>query len=103
MNTIVKNKLSEVETVCRACNVRRLWVFGSGAGQGFNPPASDLDFAVEFRDMPPAAHSDCFFKLLESLESLFGCAVDLLELDPVTNPFLKQSIAESRVMIFDAA
>jgi uncharacterized protein len=48
-------------------------------------------------------HADSFFGLLEDLEHLFGRRIDLLEPEPIANPYLWQSIERSRKVLYEAA
>jgi uncharacterized protein len=43
-----------------------------------------------------------FFRLKESLETLFGRSVDLVEPSAIRSPYLKASIERSREPIFEA-
>jgi uncharacterized protein len=93
----------ELDELCRRFHVRRLDLFGSAAGEEFDPAHSDLDFLVEFDNRAPGALSfDTFFGLKESLEALFGRSVDLVEPSAIRNPYLKTSIERSREPIFEA-
>jgi predicted nucleotidyltransferase len=76
---------------------------GSAArGVDFDPELSDVDFLVQFdhgeRDEP----LEQFFGLSESLQSLLGRPVDLVELDAVTNPFILAGIDRSRELVYAA-
>ena len=44
----------------------------SSVRAAFDLATSDLDFLVEFDDLPPAEYADAYFSLKENLESLFG-------------------------------
>lgn len=103
MHPIVQDKLATLKDLCLKYRVERLDLFGSAAGDDFDPRSSDLDFLVEFETMPPVEHADSFFGLLEALERLFGRRIDLLEPEPIENPYLWQSIMESRKVLYEAA
>jgi predicted nucleotidyltransferase len=83
----------------------RLAVFGSAAGAGddFDAKQSDVDLLVEFEPLTPVERADAYFGLLESLEQLLGVPIDLLEAGPIRNPYLKRSIEETRVVVYEAA
>lgn len=78
MTNVVEKHRDEVAELCRRAGARRLNVFGSAVRRDFDPAASDLDFLVEFDDLPPAKHADACFALKENLEALFGRPVDLI-------------------------
>jgi hypothetical protein len=103
MVPVVEEKAREIAGLCAARRVRRLAVFGSAATGGFDPERSDLDFLVEFEEMPPAQHAESYFGLMEDLERLFGGEVDLVEADPIRNPFFRQAIEETQVVLYVAA
>jgi predicted nucleotidyltransferase len=80
-----------------------LVLFGSSARDDFDAEASDLDFLVEFEPMAPTEHADSYFGLLEDLEVLFERRIDLLEPEPIDNPYFWQSIERSRKVLYEAA
>jgi hypothetical protein len=93
----------EIASICRRRGVRALALFGSGARGDFDPARSDLDFAVEFLDMPIGLRADAYFGLIEDLELLFGRWVDLAELNAGSNPFLREAIEADLVTLYEAA
>jgi predicted nucleotidyltransferase len=103
MHDEVKTRLSKIRELCGKHRVARLDLFGSAVSEAFEPARSDVDFLVEFQPMTPRQHADAFFGLLEDLERLFGRHVDLLEREPIENPYLWSSITESRQLVYAAA
>ena len=103
MQAIIQQKLQALRELCLKHRVERLDLFGSAARDDFDPETSDLDFLVEFESMPPKEHAESFFGLLADLEALFGRRVDLLEREPIENPYLWQSIVRSRRALYEAA
>jgi uncharacterized protein len=103
MNPAIQEKIEELQSLCIKHRVERLDLFGSATRDDFDPATSDLDFLVQFEPMPPAEHADRFFGLLEDLEQLFGRRIDLLEPEPIENPYLWQSIERSRKVLYEAA
>jgi predicted nucleotidyltransferase len=99
----VEESISELSTLCVKHGVHRLALFGSGTGNRFDPATSDLDFLVEFKSMTPAEHAESYFGLLEDLEALLKIPVDLIEPEPIRNPYFRESVEESRVVLYDAA
>lgn len=96
----ISSRRQELEHLCRRFHVRRLDLFGSAAGDDFNPFRSDLDFLVEFE--PEASSLDIYFGLKESLEALFARSVDLVEPSAIRNPYFKASVESSRESVFEA-
>lgn len=99
----IETHRKELSALCRRFHVRRLDLFGSAARADFDPKRSDFDFLVEFdRGHPDALSLATYFGLKESLETLFGRPVDLVEPRAVENPYLKASIDRSREPVFAA-
>ena len=65
---IVEDRRAEVAELCERYGVKRLDLFGSAAGDGFDPEASDLDFVVSFERRDPPELFDRYFGLKEDLE-----------------------------------
>ena len=103
MHRIIEQNLNEIIRICRGRNVRKLSVFGSAAGDRFDPEKSDLDLLVEFREMIPAEHAEQYFGLMEDLERLLGRPVDLVEPGPIRNPYFLQSLEETQVLLYATA
>ena len=103
MADVIADKQDELRRLCDRYHVRRLELFGSAAGQGYDPTHSDLDFLVEFEQMEPGLYADCYFGLLEDLEALFGRPVDLVMLSAVENPYFLAEIEASRRVLYAAA
>ena len=103
MTGVIEQLRGEVKELAVKHGVRRLAVFGSALTPRFDPASSDIDFLVEFRTMPPAKRADAYFGLLEDLERLFGRPVDLVELSALRNPYIRQAVEASRVVLYEAA
>jgi predicted nucleotidyltransferase len=82
--------------------VRRLELFGSATRDDFDDTTSDLDFLVEFEEMPPAEYADAYFGLLAALESLLRRRIDLVVLSAIRNPYFLESINRSRTVLYAA-
>jgi predicted nucleotidyltransferase len=92
----------EILVLCERFGVRRLEIFGSAAGERFDPSRSDLDFLVDFEPASPSETADRYFGLLESLESLLGRPIDLVMVAAIKNPYFLQGIEESRTLLYAA-
>jgi len=102
MHRIIAEKMSDIIEICRHHRVKTLDLFGSAAGENFDPERSDLDFIVAFEPMPPADHADAYLDLALDLEALFARPVDLVETAPIKNPYFLKAIEESRVPVYAA-
>lgn len=96
MPNLIERYRGGVATLCRRTGAKRLDVFDSAVRADFNPESSDLDFLVEFDDLPPARHADAYFSLKESLESLFGRPVDLVTESSLNNPDFRDRVYAER-------
>lgn len=101
MNEVVQDRLEDLRLLCERHQVERLHLFGSAVRGDFDPSTSDLDFLVEFWPMNPVERARSFFGLLGDLEQLFGRRVDLLEPAAIENPYLLESIEESRQTLYE--
>ena len=102
MITQIVQQRRGLEALCRRFEVRRLEVFGSATTGAFRAEDSDLDFLVEFMAPAAAGYSDRYFGLLESLEQLFGRRVDLVVASAIKNPFFRESVEQSKVLLYAA-
>jgi predicted nucleotidyltransferase len=91
-----------LERLCRQFHVRRLELFGSAATGTFRPGESDVDFVVEFEPLPPGEHANAYFGLLFALEDLFGRPIDLVSPEAIENPYFRESVDETKVLVFAA-
>jgi uncharacterized protein len=95
------DKRSEIATVCRANDVKRLELFGSRARADWSA-ASDADFLVEFNHPFVAGIFDRFLALHDDLERIIGCRVDLVECSSIENSVLRQRIDHDRILVYAA-
>jgi hypothetical protein len=102
MNPTIAEHRAELIKLCRQFHVRRLELFGSALGDAYDPERSDLDFLVEFEAMPDGGYVDAFFGFKESLEQLFGRPVDLVVGSAIRNPYFRQSIEQSKALVYAA-
>ena len=63
---------------------------------------SDLDFVVEFQPEAFEAYVDAYFGLLEALGQLFRRPVDLVVGSAIKNPYLLQSVEQTRTAVYKA-
>ena len=102
MHPLIETNRPELTRLCQRYGVRRLELFGSAAGGDFDSQSSDVDFLVEFQELPPAAYADAYFGLLEALSDLLHRPVDLVTLPSVKNPYFLRGIEPSRTMLYAA-
>lgn len=64
---------------------------------------SDLDFLVEFsKDLDVLDYADNYFDFVEALEKLTGRKIDLLSVNALKNPVLKQEIYNTKIDLYAA-
>jgi uncharacterized protein len=75
------------------------YLFGSAAKGEMNR-ASDVDFLVQFDPtLDYIRYTDNYFSLLAALRNLLKRDIDLVAAETVTNPYLAQSIDQSKIRI----
>lgn len=102
MTSAIDEQGPELSRLCRHFYVHRLDLFGSAATGEYDAQKSDMDFVVEFLPEALPTYADAYFGLLEALEQLFGKPVDLVVGSTITNPYLLQSVEETRKPIYEA-
>jgi uncharacterized protein len=100
VNVDVTERRAALEEICRRYYVRRLELFGSAASGRDRPGESDLDFLVDFEPLPTGAYADTYFGLQEALEALFARPVDLVVASAIKNPYFRQSVERSKVLVY---
>lgn len=96
----LKDYQQEIEKICRQFPVRRLALFGSAVSKDFQD-TSDVDVLVEFEEGKDIDYFGVYFKLKESLETLFERTVDLVVDRPFNNPVFQVSVDRSRKTIYE--
>ncbi|MFC1676793.1 nucleotidyltransferase family protein [Planctomycetota bacterium] len=103
MIDLVTKHIEDINELCKQYKVSDLELFGSAFSEkNFDPINSDIDFLVQFLPMDPAEHATAYFELLEKLQDMFSCNIDLLEQKAVTNPYLRESINKGKCRIYAA-
>ncbi|MBI2435269.1 MAG: nucleotidyltransferase domain-containing protein [Candidatus Hydrogenedentes bacterium] len=102
MHTCLEEHQPRVIALCTKYQAERLYAFGSAVGGGFDVDKSDFDFLVRFFPCTPEEHADRYFGLLESLEALLETKVDLVEIDAIKNPYFRQEVEATRILLYAA-
>lgn len=102
MIPLIEAHRTELESLCRNFAVKKLELFGSSTQDRFNDDESDLDFLVQFPELPPMKHAQAYFGLLECLQDLFTRRIDLVEANAIQNPYLTASINQNKVLLYAA-
>ena len=103
MIKLIKDKHEDLFRLCEEYHVKRLELFGSATSDDFEPGRSDIDMVVDFLPMPPAQHAESYFGLMRDLKKILGTEIDLLEAAPINNPYFKQAIEQTKMVLYEAA
>jgi uncharacterized protein len=96
---IVDQNIDQIRDLCAKHKVARLFVFGSILSEKFRKN-SDIDLIVDFREIDLYDYADNYFDLKFSLEKILNRPVDLLEDKAINNPYLRQSIDNSKQLVY---
>ena len=97
--SIIESNISEICALCSQHKVSDMSVFGSVLTNRFSDE-SDIDLLVNFKKEEISDYFDNFFELKYALEALLGRSVDLVEEHTIKNPYLKESIDNSKALIY---
>jgi len=98
MNALTSH-IDQIRKLCGSNKVRTLFAFGSVLTDDFKPE-SDIDLVVDIDEKDPLSYSDSYFSLKFQLEQLFQRRVDLLEQKSIKNPYVKEQIEQTKVLIY---
>jgi predicted nucleotidyltransferase len=98
----LRRRLPRVLAALRGAGVERAVLFGSATQPGASATPRDLDVLVRLGG-PLEGRATRFFELRRELERASGLPVDLVEEDAVTNPYLRDEIERTGVVILEAA
>jgi uncharacterized protein len=90
-------------SLCAKSGVRVLFAFGSAISDSFDYEDSDVDLLVDIDEPDPVNRGEKIMSLWDDVEAFFGRKVDLLTNDSVRNPYLKNHIDSTKVLIYDRA
>jgi len=96
---IIELNIDRLKRLCKKYKVAKLYVFGSALDSRFTSE-SDIDFLVSFDKVELEQYADNYFDLKFSLEDLFKRNIDLLEEKAIKNPFFKNSIDNSKQLVY---
>lgn len=90
---------AQIQRLCNLYHVKTLFAFGSVTTKDYGPD-SDVDLIVDIDSIDPLDYSDNYFNLKFQLENLLHRHVDLLEQKALKNPFLKERIERTKVLVY---
>jgi len=99
----IEKRLPYFIDVCKKHQVTTLYAFGSSISDRFDPKSSDIDLVVKIDDDDPLDRGELLLSFWDTMEVFFNRKVDLLTENSIKNPFLKQSIDATKVLIYDGS
>lgn len=99
MNSILKNQLDTIRSLCERYRVKTLYVFGSVLTPNF-APHSDIDLLIDFLDQDPLRYTTNYFQFKFELEKLFNRKIDLLEERALKNPYFIENINQRKQLLY---
>lgn len=96
---ILENNIESLKKLCVKYNVLKLYIFGSMLSDKFRED-SDIDFLVTFDKVDLDEYADNYFDFKFSLTDLLNRKIDLLEEKAIKNPYLKQSIDNTKELLY---
>lgn len=102
MQDIIENNRHKLIELCRNYDVKTMYVFGSASTKDFREN-SDIDILISFKpDISIEKYTDNYFELHYKLETLFNRKVDLITENSLYNPYLKETIEETKQLLYAA-
>ncbi|WP_298142661.1 nucleotidyltransferase domain-containing protein [Flavobacterium sp.] len=99
MDKEIENKLPEIRALFEKYGAKSAYLFGSSA-KGTNNANSDVDFLYSFpNELDVETYFNSYFKLVTDLEILLKKKIDLTAEKTLKNPFLIESINESKIRL----
>lgn len=100
MNKIITDRVNEIIRLCVSFNVKNLYAFGSVCTSNFND-SSDIDLLVAFdKNISIEKYTDNYFELHYQFERLFKRKIDLMTDNSLSNPYLIQTIDQTKQLIY---
>lgn len=97
---LIKDNISQLFALCKLHKVNKLYVFGSILTPRFNED-SDVDLLVNFNsEIDYNNYADNYFDFYNSLKTLFGRDVDLVDESSLRNPYFKAELDETKHLIY---
>ena len=101
MQRLLSDNIDRIKALCVSYNVKSLFAFGSVCTDRFNEE-SDVDLLISFKPMEYGDYADTYFELAEKFENLFNRPVDLVTDKSLSNPYLIESINQTKTLIYGA-
>lgn len=99
MESLISNHLHEIKNLFKKYDVKEAYLFGSAAKNNLKED-SDIDFLINFSNKSDfESYGNNYFDLLYALQDLLKRDVDLLAEETLSNPYLIESINQSKIQL----
>ena len=98
----LRRRLPRIVEACRRAGVEQAVLFGSATDVDAAGSPNDLDVVVRFGG-PVEGRAARYFTLRIDLAEASGVSVDLVEEEALSNPYLRDAVARTGVVIVEAA
>jgi predicted nucleotidyltransferase len=99
MEKQIEIKLPQIKKIFSKYGAKNVFLFGSAATNKFME-TSDVDFLYTFpEDLDYETYADNYYCLLDELQDLLKKQVDLVAEKTLRNPYLIDSINESKIQL----
>lgn len=99
--SLISKRKDEFVKICETHKVKSLFAFGSSINKNFNPQKSDIDLLVDVDVTDPFEKGEILISLWDSLEEFFNRKVDLISSGTLKNPYLINSIENTKTLIYE--
>lgn len=89
----------QIRKLCKANKVASLFAFGSITTDQFNSE-SDIDLIIDIDESDPLEYTDYYFAVKDELSNILKRPIDLLENKSLKNPFLREQIEQTKVLVY---
>jgi len=102
MQKIIEKKIEKLRSICSSLNVKKLYVFGSATTDKFTDN-SDIDLLISFSEsLSVKQYTNNYFDFYYQLKELFHRKIDIITEKNLSNPFLIESINETKTLIYES-
>ena len=105
MIVYIKENMDQITALFRKYKMRKVWLFGSALDENHFGLDSDIDFLYEpnKEEMTIREFLDNPLLLNQELEALLSRKIDLIRNLPFRNPYFKEELERTKILIFDHA
>jgi len=93
-------RYGELKQLCDRLAVRELRIFGSAVTPTFRPGSSDLDLVAEFDHPEAPGIADRYMDLIDGLQKIFDCRIDLVTRPALRNPIFRRIVEETSEPVY---